>query len=1229
MGVGRDGSFAHLGKPLLQALRRFLCGAAAVTGSVSELHRAIACAKQLQTVLEKDLLLETELAARGRRPGTDVSNLTWRRRCYKANAKCYSLRKSLEQFKAKTDHRIAWRWAVMAGLGDPTTSTRSVESWCREFAIADAERAPISHTSVGAMRDTFGHVLLDMNKEDVTRYVQGAPHGFVVIRHLHDEASMRLRSMLPSPAAAPAALAPAAAPEAAPAALAPAAAAAAPAAAPKMMSCSLTMGTTARSPAPTRTARYSKIQNSVVTLHRSACEEYPVSMLCELQALARKDSATLATSLRSVASAVCQARIGSRDGLLRLVHCVVGDGVYANQLAARLLWRWMQREGCKNYYLLMFTCSTHAANLVVRSAICTDEEQKSQKGQQGSVDGHPIVATSVRLFKYLLPEFGVNIVESLQIYVSEKLLVHPDELPPRQIQQQLQNLQTLYGASVLPDSLLTCLNGAPGSLEHFGSSLSDRASVVARVTNVLQRLCLRSDEKPVTTRFWTFAECVASLFRWTFLKLPPSEILSTGSKNLREGNQKRIAKVTRFFQNQATRKQLSIACLCLRLTGVATSMTARKMKDMPLLVQLARGDIVKRSSQELHLILDNLSADPELAQHVSEVLERLLVTMGQLVLRFAQYMKYPARVVLLSQRFNPHAFHQHVLDFLYCDEAELDFGYSLPLRQQAWAAGGILTTAIGHLLSENVQREIETIAVAIETSTMDVERKHNLDKRVQHSTVNSVAKASRDSILRSWRLRSTQPAAPAAKQSQAVCKRKRSAKHLGVGSMALAECPELSPALCRDGGASLRQYIAAHRSDLQDKVQAAQAQVAASPDPSPSPAFELSWPLTRACWLEWISENQARFEDVLRDMRNGARRTVNQQLRPLADVPDSAPLLAPKARAPQPSWAKLVRNGWFVLQLSRDAAAAPAAERQENQLVLLVVSAGKEKAAYLPACIPGEGFQVPRNIDLAQGLKPLWQVAPAVFLAHKVSVFRLRMKVASSDGSNWMQPLQATEVVQTPRRGRKQAQAPNRSSKLVEKCSSSGSDTHSAHSKDSLLPVSDSDGRLSFVSTADSSLEEAADSDSAAPAAAAANDSGSGESDRVPRAAAHTHSIWSNDYFVLTDNRNYPNLRMRIQQRWTGPHQLGDAGTSKTVVPAHFGDSREKPDQIVLVLKAWMLHRWMGNDGKFMKRRSRQAAWERERDALAHDVRTRGGRGSLHANALAKIVMWAPFVLDA
>ena len=58
----------------------------------------------------------------------------------------------------------------------------------------------------------------------------------------------------------------------------------------------------------------------------------------------------------------------------------------------------------------------------------------------------------------------------------------------------------------------------------------------------------------------------------------------------------RIAEVCAFLEAPDARLQLSIACLCLRLTTVATSMTAKKnagMPTTPLLVQLARGDVTK------------------------------------------------------------------------------------------------------------------------------------------------------------------------------------------------------------------------------------------------------------------------------------------------------------------------------------------------------------------------------------------------------------------------------------------------------------------------------------------------------------------------------------------------------------------------------------------------------------------------------------------------------------
>ena len=81
VGAGTDGPFASLGKPLLQALQRFLTGAVAVIGcaAAAELDRVIPLVKALQTVLENDLLLEPEVVARGRRHGKYVSNLALRR----------------------------------------------------------------------------------------------------------------------------------------------------------------------------------------------------------------------------------------------------------------------------------------------------------------------------------------------------------------------------------------------------------------------------------------------------------------------------------------------------------------------------------------------------------------------------------------------------------------------------------------------------------------------------------------------------------------------------------------------------------------------------------------------------------------------------------------------------------------------------------------------------------------------------------------------------------------------------------------------------------------------------------------------------------------------------------------------------------------------------------------------------------------------------------------------
>ena len=142
---------------------------------------------------------------------------------YRCNDKYRSLSKTVKELESKFHYCLSHHWVVSVGLSDPIASTRSVASWCREFAI-DVQQFPISHASVASVRDAFGNILLKMNREDAKRYGETAKSGFLVVRHLHDEATMRLRSEATS---APASAGP-------------------------------------------RRGKYSKIQNAVVDLHRSS-----------------------------------------------------------------------------------------------------------------------------------------------------------------------------------------------------------------------------------------------------------------------------------------------------------------------------------------------------------------------------------------------------------------------------------------------------------------------------------------------------------------------------------------------------------------------------------------------------------------------------------------------------------------------------------------------------------------------------------------------------------------------------------------------------------------------------------------------------------------------------------------------------------------------------------------------------------------------------------------------
>ena len=104
------------------------------------------------------------------------------------------LQTDLESTKAKTCGRVALLWRLSAGLAPPNGPLRQVQQFLAS-CTAEGETV-VSHTSVAAARDAFAQILRFLNREDVRRCCR---HGLearkpVIFQHLHDKASLRVRS---------------------------------------------------------------------------------------------------------------------------------------------------------------------------------------------------------------------------------------------------------------------------------------------------------------------------------------------------------------------------------------------------------------------------------------------------------------------------------------------------------------------------------------------------------------------------------------------------------------------------------------------------------------------------------------------------------------------------------------------------------------------------------------------------------------------------------------------------------------------------------------------------------------------------------------------------------------------------------------------------------------------------------------------------------------------------
>ena len=307
-------------RSLLQGFLEFF-GTAEKTESadVSDIFR---CAKALEESLKQDFEITY------RRKWKNISIRQIQKKLQKANKQKEILQERLKkETAARVSGRIAHIWYVRTGLADPTFPLEALSQWCSHFPAAGTKA--ISSTYIAAVKDAFAEILKSPAKKTIGISADNLKVASdlktsepVIVRHLHDEATMKLRSY---------------------------------------------RSDTPCRPLPTK---YSKIQNNVVHVRVGDCTH---GMFTELQCVQTKDAVSIASCLVSVCESVINGTTREWDRL-RLIHCVTGDSINTNEAACRRLLAYFLQSQRRfpqvpQYSLLVTKCASHQANLVVQVAV--------------------------------------------------------------------------------------------------------------------------------------------------------------------------------------------------------------------------------------------------------------------------------------------------------------------------------------------------------------------------------------------------------------------------------------------------------------------------------------------------------------------------------------------------------------------------------------------------------------------------------------------------------------------------------------------------------------------------------------------------------------------------------------------------------------------------------------------------------------------------------------------
>ncbi|CAK0911082.1 unnamed protein product [Prorocentrum cordatum] len=109
----------------------------------------------------------------------------------------------------------------------------------------------------------------------------------------------------------------------------------------------------------------------------------------------------------------------------------------------------------------------------------------------------------------------------------------------------------------------------------------------------------------------------------------------------------------------------------------------------------------------------------------------------------------PGKLWMMSRRHNPMGYSRKCEEFLQVPDDDLDLGYSLALKREAWRCRSLSDAAMW-LMADEVQEEIDEVLGSMLANSLDAERKIHQGRTPDHAKARSLAVASRNQLLHQY-----------------------------------------------------------------------------------------------------------------------------------------------------------------------------------------------------------------------------------------------------------------------------------------------------------------------------------------------------------------------------------------------------------------------------------------------------------------------------------------------